>query len=192
MTSTKFVFGMSIVGALLLVACQPTPHPNPNPNTPTLKALAPRPPYDGVRPDPARTPGAANPDITQANIGQTICNPHWTTKSIRPPVSYTNALKKNELSSGYDVGGDTNMSDYELDHLISLEIGGDPRSELNLWPEKWNNQTQNGDLGAHTKDKVENAAHKAVCAGQMTLIEAQQKIARDWVSFGHDLGVPGL
>src|SRR2546422_7022504 len=50
-------------------------------------------------PDPATTPGVVNPDITQGNIGQTICNPQWSTKSIRPPVSYTNHLKAQQLAA---------------------------------------------------------------------------------------------
>jgi len=45
-------------------------------------------------PDPALAPGGLNPDIAQANIHETICNPTWSTRSIRPPVSYTNALKQ--------------------------------------------------------------------------------------------------
>jgi hypothetical protein len=45
-------------------------------------------------PDPTLTPGAINPDITQATIAATICNPRWSTKTIRPPASYTNTLKK--------------------------------------------------------------------------------------------------
>ena len=36
-----------------------------------------------IYPDPARTPGAINPDIAQENIRETICNPRWSTKSIR-------------------------------------------------------------------------------------------------------------
>jgi hypothetical protein len=43
-----------------------------------------------VYPDPTLTPGATNPDITQATIAATICNPNWSTKTIRPPASYTN------------------------------------------------------------------------------------------------------
>src|SRR5437660_7447025 len=50
-------------------------------------------------PDPATTPGVVNPDITQGNIGETICNPNWSTKSIRPPVSYTNHLKVQQLAA---------------------------------------------------------------------------------------------
>jgi len=41
-------------------------------------------------PAPATTPRLVNPDTTQTNIDQTICNPQWSTKSIRPAVSYTN------------------------------------------------------------------------------------------------------
>ena len=46
-------------------------------------------------PDPTLTPGATNPDITQANVRQTICNPQWSTRSIRPSVTYTNTLRPN-------------------------------------------------------------------------------------------------
>src|SRR5260370_21279560 len=49
-------------------------------------------------PDPTLTPGVTNPDITQASIHQTICNPQWSTKSIRPPVAYTNTLKAKQLA----------------------------------------------------------------------------------------------
>ena len=32
-------------------------------------------------PNSATTPGMANPDITEDNIAQTICNPKWSTKA---------------------------------------------------------------------------------------------------------------
>jgi hypothetical protein len=38
------------------------------------------------------SPGMLNPDVTQANIRSTICRHGWT-DTIRPPTSYTNALK---------------------------------------------------------------------------------------------------
>src|SRR5437899_6984391 len=84
-------------------------------------------------PDPATTPGVVNPDITQANVPTTICNPEWSTKSIRPPVSYTNHLKAQQLAASRFK--DKNPSHYEEDHLISLELGGNPRDPKNLWPE---------------------------------------------------------
>ena len=42
------------------------------------------------------TPGVLNPDVTQANIGSTICVRGWT-RTVRPPVDYTNALKLKQM-----------------------------------------------------------------------------------------------
>jgi len=131
-----------------------------------------------IYPDPVRTPGAANPEITQENIQDTICNPHWSTKSVRPPESYTHELKVRQIREyGYT---DTDLRDYEEDHLIPLEVGGNPTDPRNLWPEPY--QTSIADGGAHYKDKVENYLHDQVCAGRITLQDAQQKIATDWYS----------
>jgi hypothetical protein len=55
---------------------------------------------------PARTlfPGATNPTITAANVNDNICKDGWHTKSIRPPSSYANALKTEQLKNlGYTV-----------------------------------------------------------------------------------------
>ncbi len=43
-------------------------------------------------PDMTRTPGVANPAVTQDSIDQTICVSGWT-KTIQPPASYTSKLK---------------------------------------------------------------------------------------------------
>ena len=48
-------------------------------------------------PDQSRTPGYPNPDINQANISQNICNPRWSTSSIRPPSSCTTNLKRQQM-----------------------------------------------------------------------------------------------
>jgi hypothetical protein len=65
---------------------------------------------------------------------------------------------------------------YEVDHLISLELGGS-NDISNLWPEAANPRP-----GYHEKDKVENYLHKQVCDGKMSLEEAQRLIAGDWLS----------
>ena len=49
-------------------------------------------PLSQAVPNPELTPGALNPAVTQATIGSTICVPGYT-KTIRPPVSYTDALR---------------------------------------------------------------------------------------------------
>ena len=125
-------------------------------------------------PDPARTPGATNPAVTQANIRQTICVAGYTS-TIRPPSSVTTTLKKEQLASGYAYRGDTSTRDYEEDHLISLEIGGSPDSPQNLWPEPYA-----GSGGARIKDKIENRLHDLVCAGTLPLAVAQHAIATNW------------
>jgi hypothetical protein len=47
-------------------------------------------------PDPKLTPGAFNPDVTQATIRQTICVSGWTA-TIRPSCAYTTALKRRQI-----------------------------------------------------------------------------------------------
>jgi len=129
-----------------------------------------------IYPNSSITPGAINPEITQANIAETICNPHWSTRSERPPVSYTNRLKREGIAEYND--SDHRMADYEEDHLIPLEIGGSPTDPRNLWPEPYVTSIPDG--GAHYKDKVENYLHEQVCSGGVSLAEAQQEIAQDW------------
>lgn len=124
----------------------------------------------GTLPNPHLTPGAINPDITQANIQSTICNPNWTTKSIRPPVSYTNPLKVQQITQyGYT---DTSLATYEEDHLIALTDGGNPTDPHNLWPEAY--------PLAKEKDKYEMYVHKQICTGAITLAEGQHRLATDW------------
>jgi hypothetical protein len=86
-------------------------------------------------PDPTINPGVPNRDITQANISSTICNPSWSTSSIRPSPTYTNRLKIEQLASRRY--RDKEPSHYEEDHIISLELGGHPTDPRNLWPEMW-------------------------------------------------------
>ena len=125
-------------------------------------------------PDSSQTPGAFNSAVTQSNIHKTICVSGYTA-TIRPPANYTTDLKISQLDSGYNVGGDTKVSDYEEDHLIPLEIGGNPTSKLNLWPELWN-----GAVGAHVKDKLENKIHTLICNGSMTLAAGRAIFAHNW------------
>ena len=69
------------------------------------------------------------------------------------------------------------LSEYELDHLIPLELGGAPEDIANLWPQPWN-----GDANAHMKDAVEVFLNREVCRGNLPLAEAQREIATDWLA----------
>ncbi|NKQ56705.1 hypothetical protein HFP15_27910 [Amycolatopsis sp. K13G38] len=129
-------------------------------------------------PDPACTPGVTNPAVTQTDLQSTVCKSGWT-KTIRPPASYTDGLKRQGIAAYGDT--DTKPGDYEEDHLISLELGGAPSDPGNLWPEPG--------ASPNAKDKVENALHKAMCDGKVTLAAAQHAIATDWTTAEATLGI---
>ena len=111
------------------------------------------------------TPGVVNPDVTQATIVATICRRGWT-RTIRPPVSYTNDLKRKGLRQ-YGLRGPP--SAFQEDHLISLELGGDPTDPRNLWPEPYPRAAQ--------VDKLENELNAKVCSGEISLAEGQRREA---------------
>lgn len=122
------------------------------------------------------TPGATNPAVTPATIGSTICVVGYTAR-IRPPESYTEALKFRQLDGGYNLHGDTRARDYEEDHLIPLEVGGSPSAVANLWPEPrhlvW---------GASRKDRLEGVLHELVCRGAVPLRVAQRVFTTNWIA----------
>lgn len=127
-----------------------------------------------VLPDRRRTPGAFNPAVTQSTIYQTICVSGWTS-TVRPSSDYTTALKEGQLASGYAYHHDAEPGNYEEDHLVSLELGGSPTSELNLWPEPYAATD-----GARVKDSLENKLHADVCSGTLSLATARRAIDSNW------------
>ena len=127
-----------------------------------------------VLPISSATSGTINSAVTQGNVHSTICVSGYT-KTIRPPASYTTKLKRQQLASTYARYGSTDTALFEEDHLIPLELGGNPTDPKNLWPEPWS-----GDSSARTKDKLENALHALVCSGSIPLKTAQKAIATNW------------
>ena len=114
-------------------------------------------------PDPKLTPGDSFPGVT----AQEVCTPGYS-KSVR---SVSSAEKKEVLQR---YGVNYPQGTYEVDHFISLELGGS-NAVTNLWPEPYEPRP-----GAREKDKVENYLHQQVCNGSMTLQQAQDAIRTDW------------
>lgn len=115
-------------------------------------------------PDPTRTPG----DVLTIDP-QVICVPGYT-KTVRAvPQSV-----KNQVYRAYGITSHA-PREYEVDHLISLELGGS-NSIRNLWPQSYVTQP----LNAHVKDRLENTLHRLVCSGKLPLEHAQKAIAVDW------------
>lgn len=131
-------------------------------------------------PDPHCTPGATNPKVTQADLASTICKSGYTA-TIRPPASIT-GREKTASEAAYGFHGKASTTEY--DHLISLEIGGDPNSPLNLWPEP-NKSSATGTT--NPKDHVENTFKTLICNAlhgkpYLPLAKAQYLIATNWTT----------
>ena len=128
---------------------------------------------DRSLPNPDLTPG-----VTLNVTKEDICTPGYS-KSVRNvPQS-----EKRQVYEEYSIKPNEPPCPCEVDHLISLELGGS-NDIKNLWSEsyagKWN---------AHMKDRLENWLHKQVCEGRMSLQEAQDAIRNDWIKAYKKYGI---
>ncbi len=127
-------------------------------------------------PDHACTPGAIFPEVTKDQI----CVPGYSKQVRNVPTEL-----KNEVFAEYGIASHQ-PGEYEVDHLISLELGGS-NDIANLWPEVAEPRP-----GFHEKDTVENFLHNQVCNGTLTLQDAQSQIASHWVSVYQSLNTKPL
>jgi hypothetical protein len=86
------------------------------------------------------------------------------------------AAMREKVLEEYGVA-DRTTKDYELDYLISPQLGG-TEDISNLWPQpaastEWN---------IRAKDALENRLHQLVCRGNVSLATAQRDLATDWIS----------
>jgi hypothetical protein len=197
--------GAAVVVALLVGGCQQpdarTTAPTPSPGAGLAPVVADGPGWHGASvdgpvptpgachyrgdavaplPDPACTPGAVDPAVTQDNLTRTLCRSGGYTASVRPPAGVTDAYKK-VARAAYSTPGSS--SSVELDHLVPLGLGG-ASSAQNLWPEPNAGDPHEYDRrasgGANAKDGVESRLNRAVCAGEVTLAAAQAAVASRW------------
>lgn len=136
-------------------------------------------------PDVACTPGASNPKVTPATLSSTICRSGYTA-SIRPSTSITGPEKVANAKS-YSFRG--SLRDAEYDHLISLQLGGDPNDPRNLWVQPPSPGHRPGSGVYNDKDKVENKLKAAICDGRVSLSAAQSAIANNWTTALSSLGL---
>ena len=127
--------------------------------------------YADTVPNVKFTPGKADPALTK----QVICASTFRTTTIRNVSEKTKTLVYYQYGVINHAGYCAGPEGCEVDHLISLELGGS-NDVLNLWPQPFV-----GTLNAHMKDLVENKLHTMVCNGQMPLAQAQKEISTDWV-----------
>jgi hypothetical protein len=118
----------------------------------------------GQLPDPGCTPGARFSHATKAKV----CTPGYSS-AVRNVSSTT----KDAVYAAYGMTRHFNGSNGEVDHLVSLELGGS-NARANLFPE--------AAPGSHLKDRLENALHDEVCSGTLRLRTAQRLIATNWLA----------
>jgi len=120
-------------------------------------------------PDPAVTPGEALP-VTSVDV----CSPGYQPDTTEPSVpKLLNLYEAYGLAYFHD-GYCNNLDGCQLDHLISLNLGG-ANTLGNLWP-----QPVTGEWNAAKKDRLEQRLHQMVCNGELTITEAQLALTSDW------------
>lgn len=144
------------------------PRPNTAPNV-IYNMKAP------LLPNAQMTPG----DALEVESGD-ICVSGYSKKVRNVPTSV-----KNQVYAAYGIASRA-PGEYEVDHLISLELGGS-NSIRNLWRQSYHTPIWN----ARSKDTLENELHRRICSGQIDMKTAQQLISVNWIAgyrkvFGHD------
>lgn len=118
-----------------------------------------------------------NPDVTQATIATTICQPGWT-RTARPYVAQMKQIKAEMLAA---IGEPIERRNrYELDHRIPLALGGAPVDRRNLALQPIDE--------AREKDGIEACLSSFVCQGKIDLEDAQSAIWEDWRKAGELCG----
>ena len=101
---------------------------------------------------------------------QDLCMPGYAKKVRNVPEEVRRQVYREYGITSHGRG------DYEVDHLISLELGGS-NSIKNLWLESYRTSPWN----ARIKDRLEDKLHSLVCSGKLDLKTAQQTIASNWI-----------
>jgi hypothetical protein len=106
-------------------------------------------------PDARLTPGAVMQGVTV----EQLCTKGYA-NVFHGGVRHVPPSEKKAVFIAYFGTVPAHPGDYEIDHLVSLEIGGN-NSISNLWPQPYNVKTWN----ARTKDSLEDfmAAHVRQC-----------------------------
>jgi len=108
-------------------------------------------------PDPQLTPGATRPLTTKQ-----VCTIKWG----RDERHLSQSTKK-QVCVAYGITSGCPGPKWELDHSKSRELAGSD-DRKNIWPQPIKE--------ARMKDRLENLLHKKVCAGEISLPEAQREI----------------
>lgn len=124
---------------------------------------------NGSLPDTSCTPGAV------LNVSaEDVCAAGYS------PASSVSQAEIDAVYAAYSIPSGSSSS-YPVDHLVPLLLGGS-NDPANLWPQPLEPRP-----GFTEKEAAERSLRDAVCAGQMTLQDAQRRIAADWVAVYNEM-----
>jgi hypothetical protein len=120
----------------------------------------------------AQDPKLLDTRVTQQSLAETICRPGYA-DTVAPPFDQTMALKDRLLAArGIDAGEGVG---YALDRHVPIVLGGSPDATANFDLLPWG-----GHAGERRKSLLTVRLKRCVCAGKMTLAEAQAAITGNW------------
>jgi hypothetical protein len=155
-SSTARTFAYAVAAVLLAILTIAVYRLLPSDNRATVRLM----------PDHELTPGVARAISTSD-----VCH-----ISYSDDARLVSASTQEKVLQEYGID-DAQARNYELDYLISPQLGGTDDIR-NLWPEpqsatEWNSRT---------KDALEERLHQLVCDGSIDLVTAQQDLANNWIS----------
>lgn len=126
----------------------------------------------GITPAFAQNASMLDDRVTQESVAETICRPGYA-DTVSPPLDELMAHKDRLLAErGIDADDGAR---YALDRRVPVVLGGSPDAADNLDLLPWG-----GHRGERRKELLTAKLKRCVCAGRMTLGEAQSAIAGNW------------
>jgi hypothetical protein len=120
----------------------------------------------------AQDPKLLDARVTQQSLAETICRPGYA-DTVAPPFDQTMALK-DRLLAARGIDSDEGVG-YALDRHVPIVLGGSPDATANFDLLPWG-----GHAGERRKSLLTVRLKRCVCAGKMTLSEAQTAITGNW------------
>ncbi|WP_415774558.1 hypothetical protein [Paraburkholderia sp. J94] len=126
----------------------------------------------GSAPARAQDPRLLDARVTQDSVSETICRAGYA-DSVAPPFDEAMALKTRLLTArGIDAEDGVT---YALDRRVPILLGGSPDATANFDLLPWG-----GHAGERRKSLLTVRLKRCVCAGRITLSDAQAAIAGNW------------
>lgn len=171
--STMIMIIAMLIGAIVVITSCQTQPTKPSLSLPSVSgsSICSYKVIDGLlMPDTECTPGG----VLTTDIKE-ICVVGYSA-TVR---NVSESLKR-KVYNNYGVVNRTPYS-YQIDHLVALQLGGN-NDIKNLWPLPTDFKKKN-------KDVVENCLQELVCTGELSLREAQEGIAENWIQYLDMCGV---